>query len=470
MNLCWKLAFTIKGHASPALLSMYSEGRVPIIRGVVHNTDELTSVIGSRSASFRSVFSHIAPLVASTGFVQTNSTTRMSQIGLNYRHSVLSESAGRPGDLHAGDRVPDMQVQLLDRDSTQPARSVRLWSLLDISRLTLLYVRPDEPGALHAEVQSKLGQWRELITSCWIAAPGELTPAEHKRFVAAFGPGALLVLVLPDSYIGFLASGQRVDELHSYLRKWFTALPEDKNSDGQVTHSTASSLVANVTQAMLQPRVLGSGRIINGSMPYAAAGPTATAAIPRPNLTDHTNCQVLMVDLQPAIVARSKTTAPAALASSAGVLAQMAKLFQVPVVLSVVPEGEQAPQLIPELATELGDLPLYLRANAQVLLDPATRAALASNRRRVVVLVGFALEAVVVLTARALVEAGYAVVVAVDGCGGMSARTEEAALKDIEAAGGVLTSVVSLAVGWAPDFTTAQGKQMFAIVQQLRLA
>lgn len=64
---------------------------------------------------------------------------------------------------------------------------------------------------------------------------------------------------------------------------------------------------------------------------------------------------------------------------------------------------------------------------------------------------------------------GYQVLVPVDACGGMSPRTEEAAFRQIEFSGAITTSVVSIAAKLAPDFTTNQGKQMFAIVQQPRL-
>ena len=59
--------------------------------------------------------------------------------------------------------------------------------------------------------------------------------------------------------------------------------------------------------------------------------------------------------------------------------------------------------------------------------------------------------------------------VPVDACGGMSAATEAAAFRQIEAAGAVTTSVVSIATKLAPDFTTEQGRRVFTLVQELRL-
>jgi hypothetical protein len=68
-----------------------------------------------------------------------------------------------------------------------------------------------------------------------------------------------------------------------------------------------------------------------------------------------------------------------------------------------------------------------------------------------------------VLDARAQ---GYDVLVPVDVCGGMFERTEQAALRQIIAAG-AKTSVVSIATKLAPDFTTDLGKDLFNIPKLL---
>ncbi len=186
-------------------------------------------------------------------------------------------------------------------------------------------------------------------------------------------------------------------------------------------------------------------------------------------MLDHNQVQVLFADLQTQIVQRSKTTPPEALSQSAAVLARLAKLFSLPMHFSVVPEGEQAPQVIEELATETAGVPQFLRVSASPFMDDKTRTDLSSTGRRTLIIAGFATEVVVLHAVQEAIAAGYQVYVPVDACGGMSARTEEAAFREIEAAGGVTTSVVTLATAMAPDFTTELGKQMFAIVQKLRL-
>ena len=187
------------------------------------------------------------------------------------------------------------------------------------------------------------------------------------------------------------------------------------------------------------------------------------------DLLSSQSTQVLLCDLQKQIVARSKTTDRETLAKSAGVLLDLAKLFALPTTLSVVPEGEKAPELIPELRNS-GFAQEKLRSSASPFTEPSTAEALARPGRKVLVVAGFATEVVVlhaVLDAR---KQGYLVLIPVDVCGGMSERTEQAALRQIEAAGAISTSVVSIATKLAPDFTTDLGKQMFGIVQKLRLS
>src|SRR5258708_32479205 len=110
-------------------------------------------------------------------------------------------------------------------------------------------------------------------------------------------------------------------------------------------------------------------------------------------MLDPNAVQVLFADLQPQLVARSKTNTPDALARSAAVLAQVARLLQLPMHVSVVPEGGQRPELIPELARETDGVAQYRRVSASPLLDEATRAGIAATGRKHLVIAGFATEA-----------------------------------------------------------------------------
>jgi nicotinamidase-related amidase len=187
-------------------------------------------------------------------------------------------------------------------------------------------------------------------------------------------------------------------------------------------------------------------------------------------MLDPATVQILFADLQPPIVARSKTNPPQSLSRAASVLAQCARLLSLPVHHSVVPEGGKAPEVLPDLAKETEGAPQFARMTADAFLDPQTREAIDAVKRPVLVIAGFATEAVVLRTALSALESDYRVQVPVDACGGLSARTEDAALRQIEAAGGVTTSVVSLVTAMAPDAAREPGRNTFAALQALRLA
>ena len=187
-------------------------------------------------------------------------------------------------------------------------------------------------------------------------------------------------------------------------------------------------------------------------------------------MLDPKTVQVLFADLQPQMVARSKTNKPGALARSVAVLAQVARLLHLPMHLSVVPEGGKRPELIPELARETEGEAQHPRLSASPFLDEATRAAIAGTGRQNLVIAGFTSEVVVLHAVCDAIAGGYRVYVPVDACGGMSSRTEDAAFRQIEVAGGVTTSVVSLVTTLTPDFSTDLGGKAFGILQSLRLA
>jgi nicotinamidase-related amidase len=82
------------------------------------------------------------------------------------------------------------------------------------------------------------------------------------------------------------------------------------------------------------------------------------------------------------------------------------------------------------------------------------------------VLAGVASEIVVQRTALDALAAGYAVQVAVDACGGVDARTEDAAWRRVGAAGGVTTSVTTFAAELTGDFATELGATTLGIVYE----
>jgi 2-polyprenyl-6-methoxyphenol hydroxylase-like FAD-dependent oxidoreductase len=231
INLAWKLAFVLKRQADPKLLDTYTDDRIPVIRNVLTKTEGLTDAIGSENPVFRSVFSHLAPWIVGTEFVQENSTERMSQLSLNYRDSPLSVSHHSLGSLRAGDRVPNLDVQVVGGrgEAMREPTAARLFQLLNTDRFTLLFANLNDAETTHHSVQSSLSPWKGLLEIYSIAPSANA----EQPFTSIFGSKPALILVRPDGYAAFTGSADSLDSLAKYLKSWFPVQkePEKENAN-----------------------------------------------------------------------------------------------------------------------------------------------------------------------------------------------------------------------------------------------
>ncbi len=176
-----------------------------------------------------------------------------------------------------------------------------------------------------------------------------------------------------------------------------------------------------------------------------------------------TSAVVLFLDLQTEIVTNSRTNPVASLRLHAGALAKLAALHGLPAFASSVPPGGA---FLPEVLENAGSIVPRPRTFTTAFADDGLVAAIAATGRKTLVLAGVASEIVVQRTALDALAAGYAVQVAVDACGGIGARTEEAAWRRIVQSGGVTTSVTTFAAELAGDFTTELGGRTLGIMYE----
>jgi len=177
----------------------------------------------------------------------------------------------------------------------------------------------------------------------------------------------------------------------------------------------------------------------------------------------HTTAAVIFLDLQDEIVTNSRTNPLPALRRHAGALAKLATLHALPAFASSVPAGGA---FLSEVLDAVPGLEPRPRTFTTAFADAVLTAAIAASGRRVLVLAGVASEIVVQRTALDALAAGYTVHVAVDACGGVSPRTEDAAWRRIVQAGGITTSVTTFAAELAGDFTTELGGKTLGILYE----
>ena len=173
------------------------------------------------------------------------------------------------------------------------------------------------------------------------------------------------------------------------------------------------------------------------------------------------NAAVLFLDLQEDIVKNSRTVKVDGLTRSAAALARLAALHKLPAFVSSVPPGGA---FLPAVLEPLGSPQPRPRTLTTAWADAGLVEALGASGRKVLVLAGVASEIVVQRTALDALAAGYTVHVAVDACGGVSDRTEDAAWRRITLAGGAPPRVTTFAAELAGDFTSALGGQTRGIM------
>jgi 2-polyprenyl-6-methoxyphenol hydroxylase-like FAD-dependent oxidoreductase len=146
-NLGWKLALVVEGRAEAALLDSYEAERVPVARRLLGTTDRAFRLVvsdGRLAALLRTrIVARIAAFAMRRARIQALAFRVVSQIGIHYRRSPLSESGNAlPRSApRAGDRFPWLTLVRADGSVDD------LFAALDDTRLTLIAIGQPAPPA-----------------------------------------------------------------------------------------------------------------------------------------------------------------------------------------------------------------------------------------------------------------------------------------------------------------------------------
>lgn len=182
---------------------------------------------------------------------------------------------------------------------------------------------------------------------------------------------------------------------------------------------------------------------------------------------DPSQTVVLFADLQAGIIELSATNEITRLRRAVSALAKLARLFDIPAVVTTAPGRDGAARVTPEIAAALGELPAHTRNTTDAFLHAPTRDAILSTGRRTLLVCGVATEIIVQHSALSAAAQGFQVQIVVDACGGLSPRTEDAALRRMTQAGVVTTSIASISGQLAGDFTQPKGGQAVGILYEM---
>ena len=183
---------------------------------------------------------------------------------------------------------------------------------------------------------------------------------------------------------------------------------------------------------------------------------------------DPQDAVILFADLQSGIVELSQTNPLDRLRTRVLALAKLAKLLDMPAVVSGIRgEDGSAAKIIPQIAEGLGDLPTHHRTTCDSFLNEEIVSAITATGRKTLLISGVATELAVQLPALTAADLGYKVYLVLDACGGMSERTEQAALLRLANAGATTVSVMTLAGELAGDFREAKAQQAIGILYEM---
>ncbi|HJQ59244.1 MAG TPA: FAD-dependent monooxygenase [Vineibacter sp.] len=147
-NLAWKLALVVTGRADAALLDSYEQERIPVAQRLLQTTDRAFRFVvsdGWFAGLFRTrIMARVVAFAMSFARVRTLAFRTISQIGISYRQSALSQTLPglAQGAPQAGDRFPWLQLRLQPNGPTED-----LYRTLDDTGFNLLLFGQAAPAA-----------------------------------------------------------------------------------------------------------------------------------------------------------------------------------------------------------------------------------------------------------------------------------------------------------------------------------
>jgi 2-polyprenyl-6-methoxyphenol hydroxylase-like FAD-dependent oxidoreductase len=207
-NLAWKLALVLQGKADKTILKTYNEERLENAKHLLQTTDQMFEIAAGSNwllAFLRTtVLPFIFPYIIKLDPVKRFLFPLISQIGIQYRQSALSQHAGdEQFKVKAGDRMPYFLVagQSIYDTLRQPKFHWLIFSNI-----------PSDVQALKTELES----WDTESVDFNIIP---LNPQVAEVFDTN---QAFSVLLRPDNYIAFISTETSLNRVKNYLNELAT--------------------------------------------------------------------------------------------------------------------------------------------------------------------------------------------------------------------------------------------------------
>jgi hypothetical protein len=204
-NLAWKTALVLKGSAGEGILDTYNEERLPNAKRLLETTDRMFNLAAGKDWLLglirTTVFPPMAKFILSFDVIKKRFFPLISQIGINYRDSSLSDHEGDDEfEVKAGDRMPYF---LVDGKS--------IYDKLREPKFHLL-VFTDGEGDYQGMVSEIESNYGDLVDHCVVPL--------YPHVTEVFGMGkSFSVFLRPDNYIGFISPETSSSQVMAYLNR-----------------------------------------------------------------------------------------------------------------------------------------------------------------------------------------------------------------------------------------------------------
>ena len=175
------------------------------------------------------------------------------------------------------------------------------------------------------------------------------------------------------------------------------------------------------------------------------------------------NAALVIIDVQPVQVASLQSIAKRTLVENVSSLAQAAKLYRMPVVLSTVnvKNGRNKP-MIHQITDALADTPIYDRTTLNAWEDTEFLEAVKATGRKKLIMAALWTEVCLAFPAISAMKDGYEVFPVVDACGSTSIEAHNAGIDRMVQAGAKPVSWVSVLCELQRDWGRAETADGFS--------
>ena len=202
-NLAWKMALVLVGAADEKLLDTYNEERLENAKNLLQTTDRMFQLVASPEwyVSFirMNVFPQVAKYLLDFDAVKHFIFPIVSQIGINYRHSSLSDHKDDEDfKVKAGDRMP--------------------YFLVDGKSVFDSLHEPKFHWLVFSAQRDGVDELRKIVADKYGDSVDVQSLSLSEEATGAFGhEGSFAVLLRPDNYIGCITSDTSPSALTSFL-------------------------------------------------------------------------------------------------------------------------------------------------------------------------------------------------------------------------------------------------------------